>query len=105
MLNRFVIAAVVLAASMCSLPARTQNAPRTPFPAPDPNAPPVAQNQEKHVDGWYQEVRVPPKDQKSAPAPRHDWSGVWEPAAVRREGVQFLGAKEYPSDGKPPHEL
>jgi len=105
MLNRFVIPAVVLAASMFSLPARSQNAPRTPFPAPDPNAPPVAQNQEKHVDGWYKEVPVPPKDQKSAPAPRHDLSGIWEPAAGWRAGVQQYGAIEYPSDNKPEHQL
>jgi len=105
MLNRFVIPALVLAASMFSLPARAQYNPRTPFPAPDPNAPPVAQNQEKHIDGWYKEVPAPPKDQQAAPAPRRDLSGIWEPAGGWRDGVQFLGAKEYPSDGKPQHEL
>jgi hypothetical protein len=60
----------------------------------------VDQNQEKHIDGWYREVPAPPKDQKTAPAPRHDLSGIWEPAAGWRDGVQFRGAKEYPSDGK-----
>ncbi len=97
---RFVVPTIVLAASMFSLPARAQNAPRTPFPAPDPGALPVDRSQEKHIDGWYRDVPVPPKDQKAAPAPRHDLSGIWEPAAGWRDGVQFLGAKEYPSDGK-----
>src|ERR1700739_4745882 len=101
MLNRFVIPTIVLAASMFSFPARAQNTTRTPFPADDPGAPPAADNQEKHVDGWYKEVPAPTKDQKAAPAPRRDLSGIWEPAAGWRDGVQFLGAKEYPSDGKP----
>src|SRR5467141_2158425 len=100
MLSRFVIPAIVLAASMFSLPARAQDAPRTPFPAPDPGALPVDRSQEKHIDGWYRDVPVPPKDQKASPAPRHDLSGIWEPAAGWRDGVQFLGAMEYPSDGK-----
>jgi hypothetical protein len=100
MLSRFVVPTIVLAASIYSLPARAQDAPRTPFPAPDPGAVQVDQNQEKHIDGWYREVPAPPKDQKAAPAPRHDLSGIWEPAAGWRDGVQFLGAKEYPSDGK-----
>jgi hypothetical protein len=93
MLNRFMIPAVLLAASMFSVPARTQD------------AAPVAQNQEKHVDGWYKEMPPPPKDQKSAPAPRHDLSGIWEPAAGWRAGVQQYGAIEYPSDNKPGHQL
>src|SRR4029077_893932 len=100
MLNRFVIPAIVMAASLFSLPARAQDASRTPFPAPDPRAVPVDQSQEKHIDGWYKEVPAPPKDQKPAPAPRHDLSGIWEPAAGGRDGVQFRGAKESPSDGK-----
>jgi hypothetical protein len=100
MLSRFVIPTIVLAASLFSLPARAQNAPRTPFPAPDPGALPEDPSQEKHIDGWYKEVPAPPKDQKATPAPRHDLSGILEPAAGWRDGVQFRGAKEYPSDGK-----
>src|SRR5260370_33950588 len=101
MFSRFVIPAIVLAASMYSLPARAQNAPRTPFPAPDPGALPGDRSQEKHIDGWYRDVTGPPKDQKAAPPPRHDLSGIWEPTAGRRDRVQFLGAKESPSDGEP----
>jgi hypothetical protein len=105
MMNRFVIPAIVLAASLSSLPARAQNGPRTPFPAAGQGALPEGQNEEKHVDGWYKEVPPPPKDQQAAPAPRRDLSGIWEPAAGWRDGVQFLGAREYPSDGKPQHQL
>ena len=105
MLNRFVVPTMVLAAWMFLLPVHAQDTSRTPFPAPDPGAPPVDRSLEKHIDGWYKEVPAPPKDQKAAPAPRHDLSGIWEPAAGWRDGVQFLGAKEYPSDGKPEHQL
>jgi hypothetical protein len=105
MLKRFVVPMMVLAAAMFSLPAGAQNTSKTPFPAPDPGAPPVDRTLEKHIDGWYKEVPAPPKDEKAAPAPRHDLSGIWEPAKGWRDGVQFLGAKEYPSDGKPEHEV
>jgi hypothetical protein len=46
------------------------------------------------------------KDQKAAPAPapRHDISGTWEPAAGPGDGIQGLGAKAMPEDGKPEHE-
>src|SRR3981189_623887 len=100
MLSRFVVPTIVLAASMFSLPARGQNTPRTPFPAPDPGALLVDQSQEKHIDGWYRDVPVPPKDQKAAPAPRHDLSGIWEPAAGWRDGVQFLGITAIRQGGK-----
>jgi len=102
MVNRFVATTIVLAAVTFSLPMRAQDAqgaPRTQFPAPDPGTPPINAG-EKHIDGWYEEVPVPPADKKAAPAPRHDLSGIWEPAGGWRAGVQFLGAREYPSDGK-----
>ncbi len=100
MLKPFLVATIFLAASMVSLPVHAQNA--TPFPAPDPGAPPIDRGQEKHIDGWYKDVPIP-KNQNPAPAPRHDLSGIWEPAKGWRAGVQFLGALEYPSDGK--HDL
>src|ERR1700680_3366664 len=100
MLSRFVIAAAVLAALMFSLPARAQYNPRTPFPAPDQNAPPAAQNQEKHIDGWYKEVPAPPKDQRAAPAPRRDLSGIWEPAGGWGGGGGVLGGKGITSGGE-----
>lgn len=45
------------------------------------------------------------KGEKPSPAPKHDISGVWEPAAGYNAGVAATGAKDMPSDGKPEHEL
>jgi hypothetical protein len=49
------------------------------------------------------------KDQKAAssaaPAPIHDISGTWEPAAGPGEGVQGDGVISMPDDGKPEHQL
>lgn len=45
------------------------------------------------------------KAEKPAPAPKHDISGVWEPAGGPGAGIHANGAGEMPSDGKPEHEL
>src|ERR1041384_7644255 len=45
------------------------------------------------------------KNEKPAPAPRRDISGVWEPAAGPSAGISANGAQRMPSDGKPEHEL
>src|ERR1700737_4816671 len=42
------------------------------------------------------------KDQKAAPAPRHDISGIWDPG---NNGIQPLGPRAMPEDGKPEHQL
>ena len=41
----------------------------------------------------------------SAPAPRHDMSGTWEPANGPGDGIQAGGVKAMPNDGRPEHEL
>ena len=41
----------------------------------------------------------------SAPAPRHDISGTWEPANGPGDGIQQDGVKAMPNDGTPEHEL
>jgi hypothetical protein len=41
-------------------------------------------------------------DQKAASAPRHDISGIWDPG---NGGIQPLGPKAMPEDGKPEHQL
>jgi hypothetical protein len=46
-----------------------------------------------------------PFTEKSAPAPVRDLSGIWEPTPRYRDGVQATGARNYPADGKPEHEL
>jgi hypothetical protein len=45
------------------------------------------------------------KDQKPAPAPSHNISGVWEPAKGAGDAIQANGAKAMPSDGKREHDL
>jgi hypothetical protein len=47
------------------------------------------------------------KDQKvaSAPPPRHDISGTWEPANGFGDGIQATGVKAMPNDGKAEHQL
>jgi hypothetical protein len=56
-------------------------------------------------DGWGRTIGAPVKNQTSAPAPRHDISGTWEPANGFLDGLGMLGAKAMPEDGKPEHEL
>jgi len=41
-------------------------------------------------------------NQKSAPAPRHDISGIWDPG---NDGIQPLGPRAMPEDGKPEHQV
>src|SRR5438105_790385 len=55
-------------------------------------------------DGWGKPIPSEVKNQKPAPAPRHDISGTWDPANGPDDGGQFLGAKALPVDGKPGHE-
>jgi hypothetical protein len=58
------------------------------------------------VDGWYlRQVPNVPSGKKPDPAPKHDLSGIWEPAKGSGDGIQATGAKAMPSDGKPEHEL
>lgn len=40
-----------------------------------------------------------------AAAPHHDISGTWEPANSPGDGIQPIGAKAMPNDGKPEHQL
>jgi hypothetical protein len=54
------------------------------------------------VDGWGRHIGQPPTNQKSAPAPRRDISGTWDPGDG---GIQALGAAAMPDDGKPEHLL
>jgi hypothetical protein len=59
-----------------------------------------------HRDGWDRIVPDVPRDQPSSgSAPIRDLSGIWEPTPGYRDGVQATGARAYPSDGRPEHEL
>lgn len=55
------------------------------------------------VDGWGRPVTPLVTGQKTAPAPRHDLSGIWEPANGPGDGIQPNGPKDMPDDGKPEH--
>ena len=58
------------------------------------------------VDGWYLKPAANPmKGRTAGPAPKHDISGIWEPARGSGDGIQANGSKAMPSDGKPEHEL
>src|SRR5229473_5179210 len=57
------------------------------------------------VDDWGHLVTAPRKGQKSAPAPRHDISGIWDPGIDPAQVLGVLGASAIPEDGKPEHEL
>jgi hypothetical protein len=50
-------------------------------------------------------VTPPTSGQKSAPAPRHDISGIWDPGIDPIRTLGVLGASAIPDDGKPEHEL
>jgi hypothetical protein len=58
-----------------------------------------------HRDGWDRIVPDVPAAQKSTLAPVRDLTGIWEPTPGYRDGVQATGARNYPADGKPEHEL
>jgi hypothetical protein len=89
MLKRFMPLIVVVAVLMFSPSTRAQNAQQ-----------PRQSGKDIHRDGWDKIVPGPVKDQKSAPAPVRDLTGIWEPTPGYRDGVQATGAKENPSDGK-----
>jgi hypothetical protein len=63
----------------------------------------AAQEAAPAFDGWGRLITPLPKDKKSAPAPRRDLSGIWDPPNL--SGNQVLGADAVPDDGKPEHRL
>src|SRR4029077_17077087 len=66
----------------------------------------TAQNERQQQPPAAKEQKAgTPADQKSAPAPRHDISGTWEPANGPSDGIQATGVKAMPNDGKPEHQL
>jgi hypothetical protein len=52
------------------------------------------------LDPWGRPVPPPARNHKSAPAPRHDISGTWDPVNGQLDGVQFNGSKAFQEDGK-----
>ncbi len=54
------------------------------------------------LDGWHRTIPTKVQNQKSAPAPRHDIGGTWDPGPTN--GIQGSGAPNRPDDGNPAHE-
>jgi hypothetical protein len=100
----FVASGFVFALLMCSPLAHSQTAPPRSGTTKDQKSAPAAPEL-VDVDGWGRPVKATAKDQKAVPAPRHDVSGIWEPANGFLDGLGPYGAKAMPEDGKPEHEL
>jgi len=92
-LSRFRSLIIVLAATILCFPAFAQTAQPQQSAAKSQKAAP-------YIDGWGNPIIA---DLNSAPAPRHDISGIWDPVGNR--GVQQLGAGAMPEDGKPEHQI
>jgi hypothetical protein len=83
---------VLVAVLGTSLPAHAQTAPKVPATV-------VLR------DGWGRPVVDPLKGgQTPGPAPKHDISGIWEPARGPGDGIQANGPRDMPYDGKPEHD-
>ncbi len=89
----YVASMIVLVAVLAtSVPAHAQTTPKVPATV-------------TLRDGWGRPVVDPLKGgQKAGPAPKHDISGIWEPARAPGDGIQANGPHEMPYDGKPEHD-
>ena len=86
-----------------ALLAYAQNAPRNSSAAAKPQA--TSEPAPVILDGWGRPALDALKPgEKPGPAPRHDISGIWEPARGPGDGIQPAGAHEMPRDGKPEHD-
>jgi hypothetical protein len=95
----FAISVLIIFIALGSSPsARSQGAPA---------AKPAAQNGQQVpssapalLDGWGRPVK---DASKPGPAPRHDISGIWEPARGPGDGIMAWGPRDMPYDGAPEH--
>ena len=102
MLKRLVTASAVLAVLIFSPLGHSQTAPsQSKAPQDQKTAPAGPAAESVDVDGWGRPIATPVID-KSAPAPRQDISGTWDPGD---RGIQPLGSSAMPEDGKPEHRL
>jgi hypothetical protein len=103
--NRLVTSAIAFSAAFAFSPLlqtqRTNHEQTAAANAQNAASPPVP----VRLDGWGRPVPQSPKDTKPAAAPHHDISGIWDPSPGPGEGIQQLGAKAMPEDGKPEHRL
>ena len=96
MIRHFVVMAVMLAALNFLPPARSQT------DKPQSDKPRSSAPTEPGHDGWGRPITPLSADQNSGPVPRHDISGIWD--GTDTGGIQQLGAKAMPDDGKPEHQ-
>jgi hypothetical protein len=99
MLRRTLPLTIVLAVSLLAPLAYTQDA------ASDQSKSPLNERRppnwlENRRDGWGRPVKLPVKGEQSAPAPKRDLSGIWDPGDG---GIQALGPAAMPDDGRPQH--
>ena len=102
MRKRVVALRVVLAMLIISPLARPQTAPPKSGAANNQKAAPATP---VDVDDWGRPVTTPSTGQNTAPAPRHDISGIWDPGIDPIKVLGVLGASAMPEDGKPEHQL
>lgn len=100
MQKRLVVLAMVLVVLSAASPASHAQRGQA---APQAGGPPPAEL--KLLDGWGQPVTNPLKPgEQPGPAPKRDLSGTWLPADGAGAGIQPMGPKEMPYDGKPEHD-
>jgi hypothetical protein len=104
MLTRLFSLGLALGLLLCSPLAHSQNAPSQSGTTKDQKTAPAAEAP-VGVDGWGRPIRTPAKTEKPVAAAQHDISGTWEPANGALDGGGFSGAKAWPEDGKPEHQL
>lgn len=102
MANRLCVPTIALAVLAFSPFADAQNAPAN-------NSGAVKEQQATShpvlLDGWGRAVNDALKPgEKPGAAPRHDISGIWEPARGPGDGIQANGPHDMPYDGKPEHD-
>lgn len=102
MRKRFVAPAVVLAMLMIAPLARAQAAPQKSGAANNQTAAPAMP---ADLDDWGHPVIPVGQGKNSAPAPRHDITGIWDPGIDPIKVLGVLGASAMPEDGKPEHQL
>src|ERR1700674_496730 len=91
-MRKRVVALKVLSAILIFSPlARPQTAPPQSGDAKERNAIPTPAAY-VDADDWGHPVIAPVKGQKSAPAPRHDISGIWDPGIDPVKVLGVLGA-------------
>ena len=99
---RIIASGLLLAVMICAPPAAHSQSATQSETTKDQKEVPAAQGP-VDVDGWRRPISPLVTGQKSAPAPRHDISGTWDPANLF-DGIGVLGANAMPEDGKAEHQ-